>query len=202
MALVVLTVKEVDTTVYPVAKTQQFDPNRIKRVAARGADSLVHYYDPKQSRVVEYIVDETDIAILALVSTLRFENTLFVDGNPTAAANDVVLYQEDGAHVSSFITTEGFKRVTYNMGHENHSLNKEIDMGSEIFISVSATKKFTVRGDQTKVYKNGDTIFVNGSDDNDGTFTLAADSVLVGLDTEIEVVQVITNIPGGFITIQ
>lgn len=202
MSLIVLTVKEKDTVAYPVAKTQQFDPLRVKRVAAQGADSLVHYYDPKESRVVEYVVDEADTVIAASLTSLRFENTLFVDGNPTSASNDTVLYQEDLAHISSHITTEGFKRVQYNMGDENNSINREIDMGSEILVSVLATKKFTVKGDQTKIYKNGDTIFVNGSTDNDGTFTLASNSTLVGSDTEITVVQAITDTAGGFITIQ
>lgn len=201
MALVSLTVKELDTIVYAAPQVQQLDPLNIKRVEAKGTDSLVHYYNVKSSRTEEYLVDETDVAIAALVSSLRFENTLFVDNNPTSASNTVVLYQEDHAHVSSRITPEGFKRVVYNMGDENTARNKEIDMGSEIIVAVSGTKKFTVIGDQTKVYKSGDTINVNGSDDNDAAFTVAADSVFVGPDTEVEVTQVITDNAGGFITI-
>lgn len=200
MSLITLNVKEKDSNVYQTARAQDFDPLRVKRVEAKGSDALVHYYDSKESRTVEYLVDETDLQVAALVSSLRFENTLFVDGNPTSAANTSVLYQEDLAHVSSVITVEGFKRVTYNMGDENTALNKEIDMGSEILVAVTATKKFTVKGDQTKVYKNADVINVNGSSDNDGAFTVAADSVFADPDTEVEVAEAISNNAGGFIT--
>lgn len=203
MSLIKLTVIEIDTIVLGTPAVQQFDPLRVKRVEAKGTDSLVHYYDPKQSRTVEYLVDETDIQIAALVSSLRFENTLKVDATPLDAdSNRVVLYQEDLAHISSYITKRGDKRVIYNMGDENNQLNREIDMGSEIITADSGTKTFTVVGDQTKVYKDGDTINVNGSPDNDQAFTIDGDSTVNGDgNTEIVVVEVTTDNEGGFITV-
>jgi len=205
MGLITLTVKEQDTIVYQTAKSKELDPARIKRVKASGAsDSLVHYYDPQQSRVVEYVVDEDPAAVLALAPNLRFINEFRHEGNPfdgNVSAN-VVLINEEDAVVGSSITKDGPKRIEMNMGDKNHLLNKEVEEGSKIILAVSGTKKFTVKGDQTAIYKNADKITVAGSPDNDGTFTLAADSALVGSDTEITVVEVITDVAGGFISTQ
>ncbi len=205
MGLITLTVKEQDTVTYQTAKKKELDPARIKRVKLKGADdSLVHYYDPQQARVVEYVVDENPAAVVALATNLKYINEFRYEGNPfdgNLSANVVLINTED-AVVGSSITKDGPKRIEMNMGDLNHLLNKEVEEGSEIINAVSGTKKFTVKGDQRDIYKSGDKITVAGSPDNDGTFTLSIDSALSGSDTEITVVEVITDVAGGFISTQ
>lgn len=199
MSLISVTVKERDTHVFATPKIEEIDTNRIKLGVDKSGDTLVHYYDPAQSRVVELLINENLVALLALAANLKF---IFLKTIDTSPLNQVVLINTDLAFINSTISGLGFKRINYNMGEEANAANRDFEEGSEIILAVSGTKKFTVKGDQTDVYKSGDKITVAGSPDNDGTFTLAADSALSGSDTEITVVEAITDVVGGFISTQ
>jgi len=199
MGLITVTVKERDTHVFDTPKSEEIDTNRIKLAEDRSGDTLVYYYDPLQARTVELLIDENQDALLVLASNLKY---IFLKDIDTVPSLKVVLINKEFALIGSTITPEGFKRIVYNMGEENNATNRDFQEGSEIILAVSGTKKFTVAGDQTKVYKSGDKITVAGSPDNDGTFTLAIDSALAGSDTEITVVEVITSVAGGFISTQ
>ncbi len=199
MGLITVTVKERDTHVLQTPKAEEIDTNRIKLGVDKSGDTLVHYYDPKQKRILELLIDEDQDALLALASNLKY---IFVKTIDTAPFGKVVLINTEFAVIGSTISLDGFKRIVYNMGENANAANRDFEEGSEIIKAVSGTKKFTVAGDQTKVYKDTDKITVAGSPDNDGTFTISGNSVVVGVDTEITVVEVITDVAGGFISTQ
>lgn len=201
MSLITLTVKEKDTITYATAKSVQLDSTRVSLVIAEGAnDSKVYYRDDQDKRVIEYIVDEAPSAVQALISTLIFENAFRIGGNNIDDVNVILINTENGL-ISSDITKEGLKRVRYALGSDNqHAVNRELDLGSKIIAASVTPKKFTVKGDQTAAYLDTATIKVNGSADNDGTFTISGNSALVSGNTEITVLEAVVATIGGFIS--